>query len=109
MGTAARAHAEVRRERRERLGRQFPTAEGILSNRPMALWFLEVLRFNRAVIEQYADARPDFDPTRDYGVANHDAVISLIKDGLGLVTLTDAEFETAFRLATSPECRETLQ
>lgn len=42
---------------------------------------------------------------RDFGVAEFDACIALLKDGLGLEPLTDAEFEQALLTSTPPEHR----
>lgn len=103
MGKSARASLRVRQDRRERLARKFPVAGRILEDPTGARIYIAMAPFARVLIEQGVH------PTPGLGVENFDAVVSLIKDGLGLAALSDAAFEAAIRLATPPECRETLQ
>lgn len=102
MSKAARANVKRRRQRRARLGRKFSIAEQIFNDHSFARMILDTAPLTRVLIEQ------GLAPVPDCGLENHDAVIRLIEDGLGLATLTDAEFESAIRLATPPEFRETV-
>ena len=49
---------------------------------------------------QIAPSRPEF---------MLDACVALVKDAIGVASLSDEEFEYALRLSTPPECRETSQ
>lgn len=104
MGKAARAHAQSRKERRERLRRKFPfAAQTIIEDRAVARMLVKTAPLARVLIEEGITSTPDL------GVESFDAGIAIIKDALGMVRLTDEEFEHALRLSTVPECREMLQ
>lgn len=46
-------------------------------------------------------------PTPDFGLAEHDAIIAIVKDALGIEPLSDEEFERVLLISTPPECRGT--
>ena len=103
MSRAMHERAQARLQRREQLRRKFPIAGRILENPAVARMFIETAPFTRILIEL------GLPPTPGLGRDNHDAIVNLIKDALGIVSLSDAEFEHAIGLATPPECRETVQ
>jgi hypothetical protein len=44
-------------------------------------------------------------PEPEYGYTQHDAYVAIFKDALGIIDLSDGEFELAMRIMTPPEFR----
>ncbi len=101
MGNEAREGAQVRHKRRERLRRQMPFAYQLLGNAAVARKFIDSALLGRVLVGL------GISPVPDFGLDNFDACVAILKDGLGIAYLSDAQFEQAMRLATPPEFRET--
>ena len=87
----------------QRVNRLPRHAQGLISDRDRAQAFLASAPLARRMFAA------GLSPTPGMGVAEFDACVALIKDALGLASLSDEEFEHALRLSTPPECRETSQ
>lgn len=86
-----------------RLNRLPPSAQRLISNPAAARQFLAAAPLARLMFAA------GISPTPGMGVAEFDAMISLVKDALGEAPLSDEEFEHALRLSTPPEYREVAQ
>ncbi len=80
-----------------------PFARRLISDRDMAQAFLATAPLAR---QMFVAGRS---PTPGMGVAEFDACIALVKDALGLESLSDEAFERALRLSTPSEYREASQ
>ena len=87
----------------QRLNRLPPFAQRLISDRAWAHAFLEFAPLARLMFVA------GLSPTPGMGVAEYDACVAIVKDAIGLASLSDGEFEHALRLSTPPECRETSQ
>jgi hypothetical protein len=96
MSNQTHAHGQTRRARLARLPRFVQDPE-------MARAFLNAMPLTRMMIAAGIELTPGL------GLANHDAMASIMRDVLGDERLSDEEFEHALILATPPEYRETLQ
>ena len=85
----------------QRLDRLPPFAQKLVGDRAAARQLLAAAPLSRTLIASGISVDPDF------GLAEFDACIALVKDAIGVARLTDEEFEHALRLSTPPECRET--
>jgi hypothetical protein len=93
--TSSRARAQ------ERLNRLPRFAQKLIANPAAARTFIDIAPLTRMLIANGVSPEPDL------GVAEFDACIA--KDALGVMPLSDEEFEHVLRLSTPPECRETAQ
>jgi hypothetical protein len=91
------------KRKQQRLKRLPPYARRLLSDRGRA----QVMVATAPLARQMFAA--GLSPTPGMGVAEFDACVALVKDAIGLASLSDEEFEHALRLSTPPECRETSQ
>jgi hypothetical protein len=87
----------------QRLNRLPRPARRLISDRGRAQAFLASAPLARQMFAA------GLSPTPGMGVAEFDACVALVKDAIGLASLSDEEFERALRLSTPPECRETSQ
>jgi hypothetical protein len=86
-----------------RLNRLPRLARHLIANRKAAQAFLASAPLARQMFAA------GLSPTPGMGVAEFDACVALVKDAIGLASVSDEEFEHALRLSTPPECRETSQ
>jgi hypothetical protein len=100
MRKAAVSQAKVRGRRRERQGVRFSFKEHILRKSVLAHRFLDIAPLTRVLIER------GLCPVPGLRLEHVDAMVRLIKDALGLITLTDEEFESAVPLTVLPELWE---
>jgi hypothetical protein len=97
-------HAKSTRPRaQERLNRLPRIAQALVADQAAARQFLAAAPLGRMAIAA------GISPSPGLGVAEFDAMISLIRDAIGDARLSDAEFEHALRLSIPPECREVAQ
>jgi hypothetical protein len=90
-------------QKQHRLNRLPPFARRLISDRDRAHAFLASAPLARQMFAA------GLSPTPGMGVVEFDACVALVKDAIGLASLSDDEFEHALRLSTPPECRETSQ
>ena len=94
----SRKNSQRAERKRQRLNRLPPFARRLISDHGMARVMLATAPFTRQMFAA------GLSPTPGMGVAEFDACVSLVKDALGLVPLSDEAFEHALRLSTPPEC-----
>jgi hypothetical protein len=103
LETTTVTHKSDHNRAQARLNRLPPMAQRLIKNRAAAREFIAIAPLARLMFAAGPSPEPDM------GVAEFDAIISIIKDALGSSPLSDEEFERALRLSTPPECRETAQ
>jgi hypothetical protein len=89
--------------KRQRLNRLPQLAKSLIANRGAAQAFIASASFTRQLVAAGAPITPGF------GVDEFNACVALVKDAIGVASLSDEEFEYALRLSIPPECRETSQ
>jgi hypothetical protein len=99
----SRKNSQRAERKRQRLNRLPRLAQGLVANREAAQAFLASAPFARLLVANSVSLTPGF------GLAELDACVALVKDAIGVASLSDEEFEYALRLSTPPECRETSQ
>lgn len=95
--TSSRARAQ------ERLNRLPRFAQRLIANPAGARAWVDLAPLTRMLIANGVSREPDF------GVAEFDACLAIVKDALGVMPLSDEEFEHVLRLSTPPEFRESAQ
>lgn len=86
-----------------RLKRLPALARKLVTNPAAARNFIAAAPFARMAISA------GISPTPGMGIREFDAMLAIVKDAVGVASLTDEEFEHALRLSTPPECREKAQ
>jgi hypothetical protein len=77
-------------------------------------WFIRRLVNDRKALRQYFAIAPliraviaaGFEPTPGFGLAQHDAALSIYRNIAGEIELSAAEFELALRIMTPPEAMQ---
>ena len=97
-------HANARMARKQaRLARLPRFLQGMLADRQSARAYLAAAPFARIIYEVGIELTPGC------GVTQHDAMVAIVRDMAGEVSLSDGEFEYCMRVLTPPECREREQ
>lgn len=91
---------EVRKEGKEARLKRLPRfIQSLIADSVSAHILLASEPFSRTLFELGVTPEPDA------GVAQHDAFFAIVKDALGMIDLSDGEFEAAMRVMTPPEFR----